>query len=929
MRLGGILLCLVSSVLLLVSASAQTSTGNISGRVTDPSGALLPGARITAKSLGTGATRTATTEASGTYAIVNLEPGGYAVDAEAAGFATRRVSPVTVNVGITTTVDVAMKVAEVTQQVEVQAVNAQIDVQNTTVQSVITESQLETLPVNGRNFQQLAILSPGASNGSPSVGSSFDSTKTRVGAVSVSGGPGRYINISIDGGDANDDFVGGQNLQISQDAVQEFSIVTQRYNAENGRATGGVINVVTKSGTNQWHGDGFWFLRDKSISAKNPLQENQPKPEFRNQQYGATLGGPLKRDLAHFFLAYERQQENRAAIYSSNGAFPSADGTIQQPFWQNMYLAKVTLQATPSLSFILRYSQENNKLRNDTAGVPNATPGAVVNIFNDFHTLLAGFTKVGKHYVNEFRFQYSDYNEGTVDPRGNENAPSLIFPNGVFGHNPQAPQFNVENKYQFRDTLGVLKANHDLKFGIEYIYQPDFGAKVGFGRNQFFYANDDYDPATNTVGPTNSIQSFTTFSQPLGNALNPALHYLALFAQDEWHVTPRLSLNLGLRYDFEKNLLIARDTPTNQILYPGTGRPHEDHNNIAPRIGFTFDLFGNRRTVLNGGYGLYYEYQAITASTLYEALNQLPNPYQFIFVPPPVPFGPDNIPDFTGQSGFEIGFANSVKFVNPKVHQFSVGVSHQITEKLVLESGFVGVFGRDLMAFFDFNPIINATTGERLRQAQFPTLGGVQMFGSGAKSRYLAWYAQFRYRAKQLEFQASYRLSQAKANTDSTQGAPADGVLDQVNWPNDPTEYGPTNFDERHRLVGSFTYYLPARFTVSGIIGAASARPYTPICNGCDPNGDGFAGFFGVGDRTGPRGSLRGNPTFTLDLRVAKEFGLGEHAKLQLIFETFNITNKANYGNNFQRISEAPDFQQPINIATPPRQAQIGVRATF
>ena len=929
MRLQGILLCILSTVLLQISALTQTSTGNIAGRVTDPSGAILVGAKINVKNLGTGATRTATTEASGTYTIVNLDPGQYEVSTEAAGFAGRKISPVSVNVGITTTVDVGMKVANVTQKIEVQALSAQIDVQNSTVQSVVTESQLDTLPVNGRNFQQLAILSPGASNGSQSVGSSFDSTKTRVGAVSVSGGPGRYINISIDGGDANDDFVGGQNLQISQDAVQEFSVVTQRYNAENGRATGGIINVVTKSGTNQFHGDGFWFFRDKSISAKNPLQENQPKPEFRNQQYGAMLGGPIKRDIAHFFLSFERQQEDRAAIFSSNGAFPSVDGTIQQPFWQNMYLAKITLQATPNLSFMVRYSQENNNLRNDTAGVPNATPGAVVNIFNNFHTLLAGFTQVGTHYVNEFRFQYSDYNEGTVDPHGNENAPSLIFPNGVFGHNPQAPQFNVENKYQLRDTLGILKAHHDLKVGVEYIYQPDFGAKVGFGRNQFFYANDDYNPATNTVGPTNSITAFNTFSQPLGNALNEPLHYFAVFAQDEWHVNNRLSLNLGLRYDVQKNLFIARDTPTNEILYPVTGRPHTDSNNIAPRIGFTLDLFGTHHTILNGGYGLYYEYQAITASTLYEALNQQPNPYQFIFVPAPVPFGPNNIPDFTGQSGFEIGFANSVNFVNPKVHQFSVGVSHQITDKLVMESGFVGVIGRDLMSFFDFNPITDPVTGNRLRQSQFPTLGGVQMFGSGARSRYFSWYTQFRYRAKQLEFQASYRLSQAKANTDSTQGAPADGVLDQVNWQHDPTEYGPTNFDERHRLVGSATYYLPVGFTVSGIIGAASARPYTPICNGCDVNGDGFTGFFGVGDRTGARGSLRGDATFTLDLRVAKEFHIRDRAKLQLMFETFNITNKANYGNNFQRISDAPDFQKPINIATPPRQAQIGVRATF
>ena len=930
---------LIPVFLLLSTASfAQTATGNLQGVVRDASGAVLQGVQISAINTATGAQRSATTNGDGEYLILNLAPSVYQIVVRHPGFADQRREAITVNVGTTATVDISLSPAEVRSTVNVSAEAPDIDVQNSTVVSVITQEQLTSLPTNGRNFQQLAMLSPMADNGSQSVGSSFDSTKTRVGAISVGGGPGRYVNISIDGGDANDDFVGGQNLQISQDAVQEFNIVTQRYNAEDGRATQGVINVITKSGTNTLHGSGFWFFRDAAISNESQLDKSLglPKPDFRKQQYGATLGGPIVRDRAFFFGSYERQQESQFATYTSNGAFPTVDGNFKQPYWQNMYLGKVDIQLTPTLTFFGRYTQENNNLHNDTAGVPNVTPGAVVNIKNDFHTVTSGLTKVAGHWVNDLRFQYSDYHGATVDPRGNENAPTLVFPDGVFGHNPQAPQYNIERKYQWRDTVSLTRNRHTVRFGAEYIYQPEFGGQFGFGRNEFFYANDDYNPTTGVVGPTNSILSFSTFSQTLGNALNPPLHYVGFFVQDEWRPTSRITLNFGLRYDFEKNLFVPRDTTTNRVLYPVIGTPHDRYRNFAPRVGVALDLLGDRRTIVNAGYGLYYEYQAVTAATLYEALNQLPNPFEAIVVPAPVPFGPNNIPDFTGQTGFDIGYANSPDLRNPHVHQISAGISHEFVQGVVLENNFVDSMGGNFPVFADFNPIINPVTGARLRQGQFPTLGSVQMFMNGGHNRYLAWATQIRYRLHNVEFQGSYRLSRSKTNQDSTQGSPADGVLNSAVWQHDATEYGYSNFDERHRFIASGVWNLPKGFLVSGIMSASSGRAYTSLCNGCDANGDGFNGFFGIGDRTGPRGSLRGGPTFELDARGAKKFTFREKMSLQLLAEVFNLTNRANYGSNVNRIT-APDgsiipnsgFGQPIGLYTPPRQLQIGARFTF
>src|ERR1017187_10052000 len=927
-------------VVLFVSSTClgQTATGSLQGVVKDASGAVLQGVQVSATNSATGAQRSATTNEHGEYLIINLPPSNYQIRVHHPGFADQNREAVTVNAGTTVTVDISMSLAGVHSVVNVSSEAPDIDVQNSTVQSVITQEQLTSLRTNGRNFQQLAMLSPMADNGSQSVGSSFDSTKTRVGAISVGGGPGRYINISIDGGDANDDFVGGQNLQISQDAVQEFNIVTQRYNAEDGRASQGIINVITKSGTNDLHGSAFWFFRDAAISNESQLDKNLglPKPDFRKQQYGATLGGPLKRNRVFSFASFERQQESQFATYTSNGAFPTVDGAFQQPFWQNMYLGRVDVQLTPTLNFFGRYAQENNNLHNDTAGVPNVTPKAVVDIKNDFHTVTSGLTKVGTHWVSDLRFQYSDYHGATVDPHGNENAPTLVFPDGVFGHNPQSPQYNIERKYQWRETVSLTRNRNTIRFGGEYIYQPDFGGQFGFGRNEFFYANDDYNPATGVVGPTNSILSFSTFSQTLGNALNPPLHYVAFFGQDEWRPNPRITINFGLRYDFEKNLFIPRNTTTNQILYPVNGTPHDQYHNFAPRVGIALDLLGDRHTIVNAGYGLYYEYQAITAATLYEALNQLPNPFEAIVVPAPVPFGPNNIPDFTGQSGFAIGYANNPDLRNPHMQQISAGISHEFVQGVVLESNFVASLGGNFPVFADYNPIINPVTGERLRQAQFPTLGSVQMFMNGGHNRYLAWATQLRYRLHGVEFQASYRLSQSKTDQDSTQGSPSDGVLNSAYWQHDPTEYGYSNFDERNRFIASAVWNLPKGFLVSSIINASSGRAYTPMCNGCDANGDGFNGFFGVGDRTGPRGSLRGDPTFELDFRGSKTFSFREKMSLQLLAEVFNLTNHANYGSNLNRIT-APDgsiipnsgFGQPIGIYTPPRQLQFGVRFSF
>jgi hypothetical protein len=318
------------------SAWAQTDTGVIDGRVFDQTKAAVPGATITARNVATGFTRSAVSGEQGTYRIEFLPPGTYEMRAELANFSPATARDIVVQVGSSTTVDFPLSVG-VTETVAVTAESPLVQTTKSDVGQVITSGLIENMPMSGRRFQDLSLLVPGTR---PS--NYYDPTKTEVGGISYGGATGRSVNITVDGGDNNDGVVRGLLQQFSADAIQEYKVATGRYSAEFGRSTGGVVNVITKSGTNDLHGTAFFFGRDDSLNAKTHFEEEAgiEKQPFQQQQVGGTVGGPIKKDRAHFFGSYEFNRRQDYATVFTNGVLPDEEGPQKKPFRNHLVTLK-------------------------------------------------------------------------------------------------------------------------------------------------------------------------------------------------------------------------------------------------------------------------------------------------------------------------------------------------------------------------------------------------------------------------------------------------------------------------------------------------------------------------------------------------------------------------------------------------------------
>src|SRR4051812_17268590 len=329
-------------LLTCVAAVAQQTTGTITGRVLDEQGSAVPGATVTAKSATTGFTRTETSDSEGVYRLSALPVGIYDVTAELQGFTTVSKKAVEVNVAQTQSVDFPLKVASLAETVNVTGATPLIETTASSVGAVVDVKRIESIPLNGRQFANLAATVPGVG-----LGFHSDPTKSTQYAPQINGGAGRNVNYQIDGGDNNDDTVGGILQQFPLEAVEQFNFQTQRFKAEYGRSNGGVLNVVTKSGTNIWSGSGFEFFRDKSINALTeserlaaPAGSTAVKGDYRQNQFGGSLGGPILKDQAHFFFAVERTNQNKTQAVSTQGLFPDQDGIFAVPYRETPFTGK-------------------------------------------------------------------------------------------------------------------------------------------------------------------------------------------------------------------------------------------------------------------------------------------------------------------------------------------------------------------------------------------------------------------------------------------------------------------------------------------------------------------------------------------------------------------------------------------------------------
>src|SRR5438067_1648228 len=505
--------------------SAQTSnSGVITGIVKNEKGELVPNATVRAINIGTNVTREATTSGEGAYEIAQLVPGNYRVEVEASGFAKYVQESVTVNMLSRVTLEPVLKPAGATAQVTITSEAALVETTKTEVSDVVDQRQMESLPVNGRSFASLAILIPGAT-----LEPSFDPTKSRVGTFSVGGSTGRNLNITVDGGDNKDNAVGGILQNFSMEGIQEFALSTQRFSAANGRSGGALLSVITKSGTNDLHGSAFGFFRNDRMNANAPAllaksnnlifaPGDAIKPPFNREQFGGSIGGPIKKDKAFFFGTVERTRERGNSIVSSSDQAQIA--TLQpfgyqavrflpQPLNDWEYTVKGDFNINKKHTLITRFAGQNNNALNDQAGflIVRTDLSGGNKTLNTLYSFLANETwVVSTRTVNQFTYQYSTFDNQIL---ATTDLPNLAFPSGiVVGRNGNVPQETIQKKHQFRDDLTYNRGNHGLKFGADFVWEPTLGGIFAFTSAPSYSFN--FDPGDIDNNPGQFPQGFRT-----------------------------------------------------------------------------------------------------------------------------------------------------------------------------------------------------------------------------------------------------------------------------------------------------------------------------------------------------------------------------------------------------------------------------------
>jgi outer membrane receptor protein involved in Fe transport len=969
------------------AASAQQTTGTIAGRVLDEQKAAVPGATITVKSATTGFTRTEISDSEGLYRITGLPVGSYALALEMSGFQPQ-TRTVQVSLSETLTADFDLRIASVAESVTVRAESPLVDVTSSAVGGVVDTRRVESLPLNGRQFANLAVTVPGVG-----LGFHADPTKSTQYSPQINGGNGRNINYQIDGGDNNDDTVGGLLQLFPLEAIQEFNFLTSRYKAEYGRSNGGVMNIVTKSGSNAYQGSFFEMFRDKSMNARTETERrsNVEKQDYRRNQFGGSIGGPIARDRAHFFFAAERTQQDTKQSVTTKGLYPSQDGIYDTPYRETLLTGKATANLTPRQYFSVRYGRNENE--QPYAAAANAAPDNWGDSANKFNSINVNHNmSLAGSRLNEFVFQYADF-DNHISARS-EN-PFQSFPNGVtVGQNINTPQSTSQKKYQFRDDFSWHAAGggglgHDFKAGGSFINEPRLFITFNSGKGvvQYTHLTDDVN------GPISNV----TLNDGDSKANIPLKQYAA-YVQDDWRVTDRLTLNLGLRYDVVKGLQFDQSSNPNYLLaqqYGQQGRfasvigyenfgksAKDDMDNLQPRLGAVWDVRGDARDVVRAGWGIYTDFGYTNSNVLFAAADASGSLFGTVFTATNTSGlrNPDGSFYAVGQPLTNLASQNEAgalpyfgqwvdpRLEQPETRQSSLGWSHQVSASTVVTADYVHIDGRKL----NVRPRLNTRdvlSGGARRFADIafsPNSSATRAAISRGRSEYDGLILGVRRRLSNgIDFTGSYTLSRGRS-TIGTAGDELDTryLQDATNPFDDPRMLGPNRrTDARHRVSASATLQLPMGFRVSPIFLYRSALPVY-IGEGVDLNRDGeindlperavaFDGFDAAGlVRIKDIGACttincgRGAGFSQLNIRASKVFRLAGRTNLEAIAEVFNVFNAINpntfeptVSNVFQTVrlvggQPNPNYMQPLAFAgdfqqPEQRVGQIGFRFTF
>jgi Carboxypeptidase regulatory-like domain len=927
--------------------AAQGPTGRIEGTVRDAQSAVLPGVTMTLRNQETGVTRTAATDASGHFSFPALASGRYAVTAELSGFATQQVEDIVITIGFEHRLDIQMNVQSLAETVTVKGEAPVVDTAKAEVSGIVTQEQIATLPINSRQYLSLALLVPGTT---------VDATRSFFATVNAGGsmtfnGTGNVVDGMINNW-AED---GEPRQDLPEDAVEEFRVTNASYKAEFGLATGGVVQVVTKSGTNRFKGTAFEYFRDKSLNAKGVFEDT--RPEFRRHQFGASAGGPLKLNRVHFFGAVERTDtEEFYTVRTGLPQFYSAlEGTFGLPSFRNLYSARVDLQISNSQSAFARYLHQDEKKACQGCGGTSAS-GRDEEIPR--RAVVAGHTWIrGTNHLNDFRFQYAyaafyGYPGGTQpwsetgqfpDDRLQRSTRQYRFPSFSYGNNYD--YISPERRWGVRDTYAITLARHNVKFGGEYNYMPyvseDALNLAATGGTYTFSADQPFDPDNPaTIAALTGASLFSATSDP--TTVSHPTHYYVAFVQDDWRIASNLTLNLGLRYE---RLYGSANEDLDPTVFPVPlpfvdVSERGDTNNFGPRMGFAWDVQGNGDTVVRGAYGIYYGHIRLLG-TLPEFTNfqtfslTIDNPEY------PDPFGGRDPREFIVSSPTPNITVVSNDMVQPLAHQVTGGFSRKLTGELALHVDAVYNRAQGDYKLLDINPQDPVT---RLRP--LPEFGRITQVRPDADLRYKALYTKIEKRySRNHQFLVSYTY------TNSDDNGPMGRYLD----PFDHTlDWGPSNGERRHAIVASGSVRLPWDVVLGTVWTYRSQLPWSATA-GRDLNRDGFSSDLvpGTTRNSGSRSldlaavneyriangqaavseaDIDNSRINIVDLRVSKAIRFGEERKVELIAQAFNLFNTTNLQSQFGsgRVGNAlsPTFGSIVS-ARPATQVELAVRVNW
>ena len=985
-------------------ATAQ-ATSTFNGRVLDQGDAVLPGVTVTATNTNTGVMRTTVTNDEGQYSMPGLEPGVYDVRTELAGFSTAVRERVTLILNATITLDFRLALAGVEETLTVTGQAPLIETTQSKFASTIETTELQSLPMITRSINGMLELMPGATPMTP-----IDNTKRSVGNVSFGGSSGTNVSATVDGADNRDPRQGGTLMNFTLDSLEQFQLATSQFSAADGRTGGVAISMITKSGTNVFHGSGFIFGRDKALTAKDYFskQDNLDEVPYSRQQWGGSIGGPIIRNRMFFFGAGEYINEDTSlpvptlqfnemeALVTATNTGNLPPGLINPnhphsgatPLKLTMYSLKTNLQLNNAHQVMVRFAgQEDTRLNNEFTQ-PNNDLREPVDSFQDFWSLVGqhgwvlgnrGLNQLTGHVSHHGRL--SDVHSVITGEHYTRDFPNvdyfparLSFPAVNTGAGGTGGATADVDKYQIRDDVSLLTGSHGMKFGANYTYLPHLGT---LNNNEHFATFFFFDDPSVILSNRNGLypQGFQTpgivrqWQQAVGGALNgvgfqaesrkDASQFSAWF-QDDWRATSRLTLNLGVRYDLDTNLWDQENLPNSAtrlalegIGHPQAALPENQYTNISPRVGFAYDLAGDGRRVLRGGYGLYFDqinqqpFGDISSQT-HRPLNvvstlintsigvgQLAN-YRFGIDPePPQPTDGSTLPP--GSLGQWIGS----DIVDPRVHHMHIGYAHELGTSTMFSVDYTRQEGRRGLLQLNINPIVN---GVRVLAPDFLRVYGrpnvlnqINVKSSIGESQLDMLTFKFQRRLPRTVIQAHYTLQGAYAHGGSI--AARGGTTVPSQDPFDPLaegEWGPTLQDERHRLVATGVFDLPYGIQLSPVFQTASARPYN-LTAGSDLNRDGVANNDRwVDPATGQAVAInagRGDPTVVLDLRATKFFALGGDWRLGALVEIFNVLDNVNLGGDYQGNGRSALFRQPLGGFIPgigyPRQLQLGARLIF